>query len=479
MLPLRLGDPEDFARVAAALRGPDFEESAVHRILRDSGNTALGAESIEPKVAGGLASSSVLLRLFIELKRVPRAEVEAALDRATVDSFLALDLMRGGDADCFESPVFLYPVGEMLIASDHYNKSSGADSVFPAIQTGTLHLLKLLPRSAADDALDLCSGTGICALVLSRYVRHAVAADVTARAAHFAEFNRRLNDCGNVEIACGDLYGPVQGRTFDRIVAHPPYMPSVEEAKIWRDGGSTGEAITRRIVEGLPTYLRPGGDFLALCLGSERDEAPFHLRAREWLGEAEAEFNLIFAVRKYLSPEELAGQVAGGENADGVERAFREAGVTRFCYGALAIQRHEGAGTRPWTMRTKLGASTGADSFEEVFGRSRACTQLEAVADLRPRLAPTAKATVAHRVDESKFVATEVLLETEFPFAHAIEFEPWIFPLAARFDGSRNVATVYAEAKAGEALPAGFGFEDLASLVAMLIIQGYLTIDKA
>jgi hypothetical protein len=476
MFPLRLGDPEDFARVAAALRGRDFEESAVHRILRDTGNTALGAESIEPKDAGGL-DSSVLLKLFIELKPVPRAEVEAAMDRATLDSFLALDLVRRGDADCLASPVFLYPVGEMLIASDHYDKSSGADSVFPAIQTGTLHLLKLLSRGVVDDALDLCSGTGICALVLSRHVRHAVAADVTARAGHFAEFNRRLNDCRNVEIACGDLYGPVQGRTFDRIVAHPPYMPSAEDAKIWRDGGSTGEAITRRIVEGLPTYLRPGGDFLALCLGSERDEAPFHLRAREWLGEAEAEFNLIFAVRKYLSPEELAGQIAGGENAGGLERAFREAGVTRFCYGALAIQRHEGAGTRPWTMRTKLGANTGADSFEAVFGRSRECARPGALADLVPRLAPAARATVTHRVDESKFVATDVLMETEFPFAHAMKFEPWIFPLAARFDGSRNVARVYAEARAEEAVPANFQFEDFVSLVAMLIIQGYLTID--
>ncbi len=470
MFPLRLGAPEDFARVAAALRSAEFAESAVHRILRDSGNSALGAETIERVDA--TVVSSAFLKLFVEMKPVPRAAVEAAMDRATLDSFLALDLIRSGNADSFEAPVFVYPVGELLIASDPYDRSVGADSVFPAIQTGTLHLLKLLPRGSVMDALDLCSGTGICALVLSKRAQRAVAADVTERAAHFAKFNRLLNDCGNVEIACGDLYSAVEGRTFDRIVSHPPYVPSMEESKIWRDGGSTGEAITRRIVEGLPEYLKPGGDFLALCLGSERDEAPFHLRARGGLGAAEAEFNLVFAVRKYFSPEELAGQVAKGENAAPLERAFHAAGVTRFCYGVLAIQRHESVGARSWTMRTKLGENTDAGSFEAVFERSRRCARAAELADMQPQLAPGVKATLTHSVDGAKFVATELMLETNFPFAHTIRLEPWIYPLLERFDGKRHVASIYAEG----ALPAELGYEDFASLVAMLIIQGYLMI---
>jgi hypothetical protein len=212
---------------------------------------------------------------------------------------------------------------------------------------------------------------------------------------------------------------------------------------------------------------------------------------RSWLGEAEGEFNLLFAVRKSFSPEELAAQLAGktggggsAERAALLERAFHDAGVTRFCYGALVIQRHEdsAAGSvaaRAWTMRTKLAANTGADSFEAVFERSRACARPSDLADWRPRLAPAVSATVVHRVDGARFVATAATLETEFPFGQALRFEPWVFPLTARFDGSRSVATLYAEARAEEMMPAGVEFEDFCSLTAMLIVQGFLTMDEA
>jgi methylase of polypeptide subunit release factors len=69
-------------------------------------------------------------------------------------------------------------------------------------------------------------GTGIAALVAAQKdAAHAWAFDITARATHFAEFNRRLNAIPNVTAAEGDLYAPAGGQTFDRIVAHPPYLP--------------------------------------------------------------------------------------------------------------------------------------------------------------------------------------------------------------------------------------------------------------
>src|SRR5207247_2324413 len=94
-------------------------------------------------------------------------------------------------------------------------------SATPAALAGPLRFVGVSGRSPVADALDLCAGTGIAALVLSRHVERVVAADITPRAAHFARFNALLNSRPNVEIAVGDLYDPVAGRTFDRIVAHP------------------------------------------------------------------------------------------------------------------------------------------------------------------------------------------------------------------------------------------------------------------
>lgn len=477
--PLRLGDPADFARVAKALRVPDFSEAAVHRTLRAIGQTVLGPEDLESVPDAG-AQPSPLLQLFVELKAIPREELERVMDRATLDSFLALDLIRA-NGEMYESPVFVYPVGEMLIASDHYNGSMAGDCVFPAIQSGTLHLLKLMPRSAVGDALDLCCGTAICGLMLSRNAKRVTACDVTERAGHFARFNLLLNECSNVEIAIGDLYSPVEGRMFDRIVTHPPYVPSLDQGTIWRDGGSTGEAITRRIVEELPGRLKPGGVFFALCLGNEQEDVAYQQRVRGWLGEAESEFDILLATQKLLSPTEMARQAAAkdgpgepAERAAKFERAFREAGVTRFCYGAVAIRRHDRPGVRPWTMRTKLGSDTEAAAFETVFQRSRECAQPGALEKMRPRLAPQLKATLAHAVEESRFAPSELVLETEIPFEQRIRLQASTFPLFEFFDGRSTTAEAFEKARSAQILPEGCEFQEFASLVAMLAIQGYL-----
>jgi methylase of polypeptide subunit release factors len=90
-----------------------------------------------------------------------------------------------------------------------------------------------------------------------------------------AEFNRLLNGLNNLTTIQGDLYERLGDLTFDHIVAHPPYMPVLIRAQIFYDRGSDGEQVTRRIVMGLPRYLRPGGCFYCLAQGSDRDSAPF------------------------------------------------------------------------------------------------------------------------------------------------------------------------------------------------------------
>ena len=426
------------------------------------------------------------MRLFVELKPVSRAEVEEAIDHATLDAFLNLDLVRvcDGDASRYFSPVFLYPVGDLLIASDRYNESSGPDAVFPAIETGTLRLLKVVPRSAAEDGLDICSGTGIGAFVLSRHVQRIVASDITPRAAHFARFNRLLNGCSNVEIETGDLYGPVEGRTFDRIIAHPPYVPTTEGSEVWRDGGSTGEAITKRIIEALPQYLRPGGELFALCLGAEQDKHPFEQRVRTWLGDSHHEFDLIFAVHKYLTPKEMAERATQREATDSsaeataaMERTFHNAGINRFCFGVLAMRRLEAPALKPWTLRTKLGAEAVGASFESAFDRSRRCTKPGTLPELRPRLSPTLRTTVTHRVERSKLVVSEFAMETDRPFVHGTKADTWVLSLLSRFNGSFTVSKIYAKARAEGILPVDFQSADFEALVLNMIRHGYLEID--
>src|SRR5260221_8718524 len=92
---LRVGAPGAFQRVEAALRGAGFEEAAICRTLKITELSTLGSAKREEidfaSVAEGLA---LFIKLFLFGELVSRAEVERLLDPATLDAFLALDLIR-------------------------------------------------------------------------------------------------------------------------------------------------------------------------------------------------------------------------------------------------------------------------------------------------------------------------------------------------------------------------------------------------
>src|SRR5207302_507264 len=227
MFPLRLGGGDAFSHVASFLKSARFDEETLCRILGIPSMAEFG--SVRPHEVDLAGADSPLLallvRLFLFIEPVTGEEVARAIEPAVLRALLDLDLLRPypapGDSAAYCAPVLLYPVAGLLIASDRHenpDRSSfvpPADVVFPAIFAGTLRFLKILPTTSVEDVLDLCAGTGIGALALSRHVQRAVAADITGRATHFARFNCLLNRCANVEVAQGDLYQPVDGRTFD------------------------------------------------------------------------------------------------------------------------------------------------------------------------------------------------------------------------------------------------------------------------
>ena len=320
--PLHIGTADEFARVRSALQAAVFDEETICRTLKIEEMCDVGSINLHEVDFSNVPDQfQLFVRLFFVLRLVPRAEVERLLDRETLTAFLSLGVLGTGEfgADEFYARVLLYPVAGFLMASDRHTNpdasqfSAPPDIVFPAIYAGTLRFLRLLPRGPAGQALDLCAGSGIGAFVLSRCSSRAVSSDVTERAMHFALFNRALNNLSNVDVVCGDLYGAVSGQSFDRIVAHPPYVPSLSIAAIWRDGGTTGELLVRRIIEDLPDYLLPGGLFCIVSIGLDTKEGKFENRARGWLRDSGDEFDIIFACTNERTPGEVLRDLAERE----------------------------------------------------------------------------------------------------------------------------------------------------------------------
>jgi SAM-dependent methyltransferase/Fe-S-cluster containining protein len=356
-LPLRLGGAEDFARVEATLRTASFDEATICRMFDIQEMSDIG--SIDRSKADLSDLPGLILRLFFFLDSVPSEEIERRSEPKLLGCLLRLDLLRRGRFDpakddgreVYYSPVWLYPVAGFWVASDRRTNPDGShftpmpDIVFPGIYDGTLRFLKAISGRSAESALDLCTGCGVGALALSRTAKRVVGCDVTPRACHFARFNALLNRCSNVDIANGDLYGAAPGQKFDLIVAHPPYVPSAAQAMIYRDSGETGESVIRRILAGLPEYLRPGGSFVSVCGGWDSCDGAFDERALSWIGSGENEFRLSFARERELSVEEAAVQLPklNDSQADiGAEdwlKILRGAGLKRRVYGTLIIER--------------------------------------------------------------------------------------------------------------------------------------------
>lgn len=369
--PLRFGAPEEFALVVAALRSADYTERTVRRTLGLENMSGLGpAELWKTDLSSCDPRLALLIRMFLFFDLAVEAELVALFGQSALDALVTLEIIAPDASGLrYHATVFLYPVGDLYIASDRPVERDGRpptrnDWVFPAIFEGTLTFLGLLPTVRIDEALDLGAGTGVAALQLSRHACRAVAVDISARATHYASFNQQLNARENVEVLQGDLYGAVAGRTFDCIVAHPPYVPALRNQMIYRDGGETGEYLVRRIVEGLPVHLREGGTYFGLSLNIDTSAAPFEDRVRQWLGHAQLEFDVVFATLEEKSPETILVNVAGKDPTFGppelarLRKAFDEIGAVRFVYGALVVRRRAPADRGPpRTVRTRVSAN--------------------------------------------------------------------------------------------------------------------------
>jgi len=383
----------------------------------------------------------------------------------------------------------LYPVAGVFIASDRHSLPDDGefepppDIVFPAIFGGTLRFLQLLPRNWNGAALDLCSGTGIGAIVLGRSGKTTVSADITERAAVFAQFNCVLNNVSNVEVLRGDLYEAVAGRTFGCIVAHPPYVPSLEAKAIWRDGGTIGESLVKRIVEGLPEHLDPGGIFFCVSLGVDTEEAKFEERVRGWLGARAEEFDIIFACQESREPRQVLDMLARRKHPERapeftkkLESEFQRAGVVKMPLGALYIRRAPKPATYdPWTVRRQLSAQTDSSDFENAFVMHDRSSQSEFLTSLEqatPQLAPRLEVKVTHVVHEGSLVPADVLFEIDKPFEARARFENWMVPFLLRLDGKTTLATIYDEARTKGEIPEEFKLENLAVLVARTLELG-------
>jgi methylase of polypeptide subunit release factors len=500
-MPIRIGSAEEFARCRDFLRAAGFDERAVTSTLKISDisqipyvdTAAIDSDSVSPVllalidffVLGNVVTADGLLTRCGEAAFTAFAGLDLIRDARRFAALAALDLL-GGSVIC---PISLYPVDGLLIASDRRIYVGGdavpipADVVFSAHDSGTLKMLRLLP-TAAGDALDLCGGSGVGALHLARNGSRAATADITARSAHFAAFNARLNGI-EIEILRGDLYAPVASREFDLICAHPPWVPSTGDAMAFRDGGDTGEAIVERVFAGLGKHLRQGGTGVVVSLGRDGRDARYEQRVRRWLGHTGRDCDVILGVDHTLSIADTIESIRrlhlnnDAEKAERMAARFRELGTEQFVYGAVLVRRTAAAVAEP-PLRLRMSSAATANDFDRVFAWRQHRRRPEFVDWLtaaRPRLCPQLESNVRSVVRNGVMVAESAILTAKRPLAAAVRPDVWIARLLERLEGTQTVEQTFDAARHAGQMPADFTLAAFADLVDQMIERGLLDVD--
>jgi SAM-dependent methyltransferase len=492
LVPLRFGPPECFGAVKAFLDDSGYTEQACcerlglgaqHEIL------TRGPSEPAPEIRD---AAGLLMALFLVGARIEEKLLRELLPAAVLDSMVEIGLLASDSAGVWHAPVCLYAVRRLYIASDRWSHPDGshftppADIVYPAITKNTYRFMRMLPSDPCERFLDVCSGSGIAALeAASTYAARAWAVDITGRCTAFAEFNRQLNGIDNATVLEGDLFDPVAGLTFDRIVAHPPYVPATATKWIFQDAGAVGEEIVRGIVAGLPRHLSPGGRFYCLSLGVERKDEPLEKRVRGWLGESESQFDVMVALIDTHSPEHIASQAllrGEIEHSEFAARkaAFAEAGVEQFVYGLTVIQRVGENGRRGFTVRRQTSPRTASAELEWALRwESQAASPAAAPLLLAAKPVPSKnlELRVLHRVEQGALTPADFALQVAYPFNMECQVHPWTAALIEACDGSRTGLELHSHCLENGWIPAEITAEKFAGFLSLLVSGGLLEVE--
>ncbi len=254
----------------------------------------------------------------------------------------------------------LFPVGDQLVFSDQawpellYPRNTAVpyDQVM-FVGLDSRHLARCTSRRRMGSALDLCTGSGIQALLASAHSQRVLAVDINPRAANCARFNAQALGITNLEVAIGDLFAPAGGQRFDLITANPPFVPSPVDALQFRDGGRSGEDIQKRIIAGLPGHLAPGGIAQIITELGERDHEPLVHRLREWLGDAPMDIHVL-RLREHSAIKYAIGHAKGEDYDEFLDSVhawssnLRMQGFVRVVSLLISLEWSDAACGPPW-----------------------------------------------------------------------------------------------------------------------------------
>jgi SAM-dependent methyltransferase len=216
------------------------------------------------RISGFSASSNedsaqliTLKRLFVRAETVAVDEAANALSPLDLAELIHAGLLQREDGRVC-SLLQAQSYRGLIFFSDFLHNDHADDFVLPIGPAGH-YLAGLTIRKSVNSALDLGCGCGVQALLAAQHCTRVTATDVNPRALALTRLNADFNGFSNIEIIEGSFFDPVQGYTFDLVLANLPYVIAPQNKLLYRDSVQPGDAGVRRLIRELPAYLAEGG----------------------------------------------------------------------------------------------------------------------------------------------------------------------------------------------------------------------------
>jgi hypothetical protein len=360
--------------------------------------------------------------------RMKILERQGSMIRAAIDFYPCLGYYMATD---HRYPDYKFPNAVMYLGQDSYT-----------LARGTI-------RKPAGSVLDLCTGSGVHAILASGHSQEVTGVDINARAVNFSRFNSIFNRVGNVTFIKGDLLEPVHLKKFDMILANPPFVPAPEVKILYRDGGVTGEEPLKKILAGLDDTLTDGGICQVFTLLVFQQGQDYLEKLRDYLG-ARGYHILVLATSFIDAGFFVMDQMSDFGTFDEYRRklaewlkCYYEHGIYQLADGIITIARAP-RGISPVHRLVKfrnLGRSYSKE-VESYFHMLCTCQDEEALAARIPLLRGAVKGIWKECLLKASGAYTVLFADDDLSFQAELDEDE--FAVLGLCDGCRTVAEIAA-----------------------------------
>lgn len=206
-----------------------------------------------------------LISFFMLGEPVERKILDLELDSDVIEHLYELEIINCDEEDYWLNNYILtsYCNCYFLVSNIYYYPTCQNQVQKPYIGLDSYWLSRIIVNQVSGNVLDLCTGSGIQAILSAKTADKVVGIDVDEQSIEIAKFNAYLNGVHKkVDFKLGNLYEPINEYVeFDYITSNPPFIPIPDsvEFPIAGDGGEDGKDIIRRIFWGYRKHLKLGG----------------------------------------------------------------------------------------------------------------------------------------------------------------------------------------------------------------------------